>query len=214
MSGPKECWSGTALALVPLCQDLAVGARWKPLMTARWLAARPKRWSVSAVPLYLPFFPLLPHCLWEICSLRFGGSCEMMAVCLGEEGQVKRDLSSLILFMAQTQLSPPVTLWLSDSAQKENALCVWPLTLLHCSAFSLLCCCRRLFVPSKLIRLCNDSLHERCTLQFLLSSVASQSDFFLYPRICAATRKRSGRHGEKMALEPHLWRCTYCYNVT
>lgn len=34
----------------------------------------------------------------------------MMAFCLEEEGQMRRDLSSLIVFIAQTQLSPPVTL--------------------------------------------------------------------------------------------------------
>lgn len=32
----------------------------------------------------------------------------MMAFCLEEEGDVNRDLSSLIVFIAQTQLSPPV----------------------------------------------------------------------------------------------------------
>lgn len=47
---------GTALVLVPLCQVLTVGARWKPLMTARWLAAGLELWSESPVPLYLPFF--------------------------------------------------------------------------------------------------------------------------------------------------------------
>lgn len=34
----------------------------------------------------------------------------MMAFCLEEESNVNRDLSSLIEFIAQTQLSPPVTL--------------------------------------------------------------------------------------------------------
>lgn len=34
----------------------------------------------------------------------------MMAFCLEEEGNVNRELSSLIVFIAQTQLSPPVTL--------------------------------------------------------------------------------------------------------
>lgn len=38
-TGPQEHWSGTALVLVQLCQVLTVRARWKPLMTARWLAA-------------------------------------------------------------------------------------------------------------------------------------------------------------------------------
>lgn len=83
------------------------------------------------------FSPLLPNCLWKICSLWFSGSCEMMAFCLDEEGQMKRALSSLIVFIAQTQLSPPVTLWLSDSTQKESGLGVWPLALLHCRVCSL-----------------------------------------------------------------------------
>lgn len=34
----------------------------------------------------------------------------MMAFCLEEEGQMKRDLSSLVVFIVQTQLSLPVTL--------------------------------------------------------------------------------------------------------
>lgn len=110
-------WSRTTLLSVSLYQVWTAEARWKPLMTARWLAAGLQLWPPSPVPLYLPlfFFLLLPDCLWEICSLWFSGSCEMMAFCLEEEGDVNRDLSSLIVFIAQTQLSPPVTLWLSDS---------------------------------------------------------------------------------------------------
>lgn len=34
----------------------------------------------------------------------------MMAFCLEEEEELNRELSSLIVFIAQTQLSPPVTL--------------------------------------------------------------------------------------------------------
>lgn len=67
---------------VPLCQVLNEWARGKPQMTAWWLAAGPRALlCVSSSTLSSLFFPL-PHCLWEICSLWFSGSCEMMAVCL------------------------------------------------------------------------------------------------------------------------------------
>lgn len=48
--------SGMVSVLVPLCQILTAGARVKPLMSARWLAAGPELWSASPVPLYLPIF--------------------------------------------------------------------------------------------------------------------------------------------------------------
>lgn len=185
--------SGTVSVLVPLYQALTVGARGKPLMTARWLAAGPELWSASPVPLYLPFFPFcLTVCEKYVPCGLVGAVKWWLSVWLlveageAEEGRVRIDLSSLIVFMAQTQLSPPVTLWLSDSTQKESALCVWPLALLHCSAFSLLCCRRRLFVSYKLIRHYNDSFNDRST-KFLLSAVASKSvwatfnNFFYVP---------------------------------
>lgn len=73
-SGLNERWSGTALVLVPLRQVLTPGARGKPLMTARWLAAGRELWSASPVQLYLPFFPsaslsvrnMFPVVSWEL----------------------------------------------------------------------------------------------------------------------------------------------------
>ena len=121
--------------------------------------------------------------------------------------------------MAQTQLSPPVPLWLSDSAQKQSAPFVCDLSHYYTVVPSgLLCCCGRQLVSSKLIRHCNDSLNERFTpfsglhcgfsvcvrnfYRFLAEK--SWDDFILSLRICAdiffffcSIWKESGRIGKK-----------------
>lgn len=119
--GPKEGRSGTTLSLVSLSQVLTVRSRCKPLMTAQWLAAG-LNFCVSSSTSSSLFSP--SAWLWEICSLWFSGSCEMMAFCLGEEGRVKRDLSSLIVFMTWTQLAPRDSLIKRLHSESECPLCV------------------------------------------------------------------------------------------
>ena len=152
---------------------------------------------------------------------------------LVEEGRVRRDLSSLIVFMAQTQLSPPVTLWLSDSAQKQSAPFVCDLSHYYTVVpSSLLCCCGRQLASSKLIRHCNDSLNARftqfsglhcgvsvCVRNFYRCLEKRRRLFFFSPRICADTFyfffcsiwKESGRTGKKVTLELwcHIWHSSF-----
>lgn len=53
-SGPVEHWSGTALLSVSLYQVSTAEARWKPLMTAWWLAAGLQLQFHFIFPLFFP----------------------------------------------------------------------------------------------------------------------------------------------------------------